>query len=226
MIRIGLFCSAVTVFVVGVVALAGAADNPPRVGAVSCGATGNIHFGTRLRFSAGRKPDRDTRARIKSTPAGCSGSQTGGNPHRPGPIDHAKFLAKGFVTGHTCSDLSAHGLRNLTVRVTWYGAAGANLGVTKITSASATVSGLGNGVPSNFPPPNNPPPGIVTFTLTGNADTTSSAFPGETLHASFVGDMTTEEFPIPCSNEGPPLPQGLGGFTFTGRNGSSTISIS
>jgi hypothetical protein len=134
-------------------------------------------------------------------------------------------MAQGFSTGHTCSGLSGHGVRDVKVTATWFDANGANLGVTKIGGASVTVSGLGNGVPSSFPPPNNPSPGIVTFTLTGTAGPTSSAFPGETVHATFVADRTTDQFPLPCSTTSPPLPERLDGFTFSGINGPSTISI-
>jgi hypothetical protein len=225
-IRIGVFCSVLALLVFGPAASAGAADQPPRVGSVSCGATGNVRFGPRLHGGAGSPSDKDAHAKFKTAPAGCSGSQTGGNPHRPGPVDHGKLLAKGFTTGRTCSSLTAHGLHSLAIKITWFDASGASLGVTKVASGSATVSGLGNGVPSSFPPPDNPSPGIVTFTVTGTVDPTSKVFPGGTLHATFVGDQTTDNFALPCSNDGPPLPQGLHGFVFSGVNGPSTISVS
>jgi hypothetical protein len=111
------------------------------------------------------------------------------------------------------------------VVIRWFAASGARLGVTKVTGGSATVSGLGNGVPSYFPPPNNPSPGIVTFSVAGVAASTSSAFPGANVHATFVADGSIDNWLLPCSTTYPPQPLRLDGFTFSGANAPSSISV-
>lgn len=208
------------------------AAQPPRVGSVACGLSGNARFSPVLRFVPGvkpngqPKPDTDARVKLATAPAGCSGTQTGGNPHKPGPIDHAKFRSSGHATGHTCSGLSANGVQSLKTRIIWYDAAGTNLGVTKIAVASATVANLGSGNPPGFGPPTYPPPGIITITFTGTGDPASSTFPGEMVQATFVADRTVDSFPLPCSSFGPPLEPGVAEFTFTGAQGPSSISVS
>lgn len=205
---------------------------PPRVGSASCGLSGSVRFVPSLQAAPGLKmngqpkPNTDARVRFSGAPVSCTGTQTGGNPHKPGPIDHAKFQATGKATGHTCSGLSATGVHTLKTRISWFDAAGTNLGSTKIAAASATVANLGTGYPPGFGPPTYPPPGIITFTFTGTADATSTTFPGQTVQATFVADRTVDSFPFPCSLEGPPLPFGVDELAVTGTQGPSSISVS
>jgi hypothetical protein len=216
---------AIGLLLLGLAAVPAAASGPARTGSVTCGANGTATFHRVLQFSAGTRPDKDGKVTLRTPATSCSGTQTGGNPHRPGPVDHGTFVANGQSTGHTCSDLTAHGLHAVKTTSTWFDATGTNLGVTKVASGTVTVSGLGNGVPSNFPPPNTPSPGIITMTLTGTAQASSTAFPGATVHATFVADRTVDSFPIPCSTFGAPLPPGIKQLAFSGVQGPSTISV-
>jgi hypothetical protein len=219
--------------IIGLLALlpAGAAGaaGPPRVGTVSCGHHGSVAFPRTLQYSAAPRPDTNGKAVMRTSATGCSGTQTGGNPHKLGPIDHATVKAIGDLQGHTCSELSAHGVTAVKTTITWFSASGVNLGVTKVASGAATVSGLGNGVPSGWaigPPNPESPPGIITITYHGTADASSTVFPGASVHATFVADRTVESFPEPCSLEDAPLKLGIPGLDLTGVNGPSAISVS
>jgi hypothetical protein len=210
---------------------AGAAP-PPTVGSVACSVSGSVAFTPFLRAAPGlkrngqSKPNTDANVRVHAAPAGCSGAQTGGNPHRPGPIAGARFIARGLATGHTCAGLSASGVHALKTKIAWRDASGAKLGVTKIAAATATVLNLDGGNPPSFRPPNDPPAGTITVTFTGTADAASKVFPGETVQATFLLDRTIDNFALPCSVQGPPLPFGVGELVFTGVRGGSTISVS
>jgi len=197
---------------------------PVRDGTVSCTAKGTAHFAPALQFSAGNKPNEDATVKVRSTGSGCSGTQTGGSPRRPGPIAGATFVAKGHATGHRCIDLTNSGIQALKTKITWRDTGGASLGITTITAATATVANLGDG--NSFGPPTYPPPGIITITLTGTAAPTSTAFPGRTVHATFVADNTVDSFMLPCTIKYPPQKVGLDDLPFTGVQGPSSVSVS
>ena len=55
--------------------------------------------------------------RSRDTLTGCTGSQTGGNPRIPGPIDHGDVLVKGKAVGHQCTTLTASGMTIKIVRI-------------------------------------------------------------------------------------------------------------
>jgi hypothetical protein len=208
---------------VGVGPSAGAAS-PPRDGTVSCGASGNVRFAAPLQYGVGNKPNQDANVRFRTTPTGCSGTQTGGSPRRPGPITGGTLVAKGRGTGHRCLDMTMSGIHAIKTKITWRDAGGHNLGMTTIAAATATVANLGSGT-LNFPPPVTPP-GIITFTLTGVADASSTAFPGRNVSATFVADHTVASFMVPCSIKYPPQKIGLDELKFTGVQGPSSVAVS
>lgn len=219
--------------IIGLVAVlpagAAGASSPPRVGSVGCGQHGTVAFPRTLQYTAAPRPDTNGKAVLRTSATGCSGTQTGGNPHKLGPIDHATVTATGSLQGHTCSELSAHGVMAVKTKITWFSVSGVNLGVTKVAAGAASVSGLGNGVPSSWaigPPNPAPPPGIITITYHGTADASSTVFPGTSVHATFVADRTVDSFPLPCSLQNAPLKPGVGSLDITGVNGPSTISVS
>src|SRR5438128_2484424 len=91
----------------------------PRTGTGRRGASGAAIVHKTLQFSAGPRPARDSRLTFRTPAVSFTGSQTGGNPHHPGPVDHAKVIINGQATGHTCSGLSADGLHAVKMKVTW-----------------------------------------------------------------------------------------------------------
>jgi hypothetical protein len=224
--------SALIVFSVTVFVGPSGAAAPTRTGSASCAFSGDVRFPKHL-VSAVRngphfqpRPDTDARAHFAGSGAACSGTQTGGRVRRPGPIDQARLRANGIITGHTCSDLTAHGIHAIKTRITWLDAAGRSLGTSKIDAATATVAGLGNGSPPSFPPPNTPPPGIITFTFSGTIRSDSTVFPSRTFTATFIADERVENFALPCAPVGPPVDTDMAHLTFTGVNGPSTFSVS
>ena len=205
---------------------------PPRTGTASCTFTGAVAFPKHLVSAVPNgphfqpRPDTDGRAHFVGSGTTCSGTQSGGRARRPGPIDHVQLRARGRLTGHTCSDLTAHGVNAIKTRITWFDAAGNRLGASTVDAATATVAGLGNGTPPSFPPPNTPPPGIITFTIDGVIAADAAVFPKGTFHATFVADERVETFFLPCSPIGPPVGEDMAHLAFTGVNGLSTFSVS
>lgn len=210
---------------------------PPLTGTVSCALTGASTFNPPLNYQRGRLgkkvgPNANAKWSLEGTLTGCTGRQTGGSPHTPGPIDHGDILVKGKATGHQCALLTASGMTIKTVRIKWFDAAGNTLPTTKAIG-TATVTGLGNGSKySSFDPliidPNYVAPGIITINVTATGKPNARAFPNQPLAITAVADQTIDSLPSVCSTVpfSPGLTSGLFGFDFTGVNGQSSTSIS
>jgi len=82
----------------------------------------------------------------------CSGTQGRWQraPSRSGRSRRAP-RGSGDLTGHTCGELTAHGVAAVKTTITWYDASGANLGVTKVAAGTMTVSGAGQRRPAGLP---------------------------------------------------------------------------
>jgi hypothetical protein len=209
---------------------------PPLTGTVSCALTAASTFKPPLNYQRGRLskkvgPNANAKWSLEGTLTGCTGSQTGGSPHTPGPIDHGDILVKGKATGHQCTLLTASGMTIKTVRIKWFDAAGNAMSTTKATG-TATVTGLGNGSKySSFDPPvidpNYVSPGIITINVTATGKPNAHAFPNQPLTMTAVADQTIDSLPSVCSTVpfSPGLESGLYGFDFTGVNGPSSTSI-
>jgi hypothetical protein len=208
---------------------AAAAAKPPVTGDVSCAMQGSIEFNPPLDYQKGRTgrptppPERDAKVTVTGTLTGCTGAQAGGNPKKPGPLHHGELIARGMMVDHSCGTLSLHGVTVSKVKVRWFNAGGALVGVTKGTTGTVIVSGLGEGLPSTWTgPPSQvfPPtvaPGFIDFAASLGSDPTSSVFPGEPSSMSARVDQTMDgDFAFRCSYETPPLSMGVGSFTFSG----------
>jgi hypothetical protein len=217
---------------------AASAAQPPRVGAVSCASTAHSTFWPWLDWAPGLlgrriNPRVDALWKLDATLIGCSGTQSGGNPKLPGPVDHGEVKIRARAVDHSCYQVSQYGLAVKSLRIKWYDAQGRKLGVTSARSGNVSWAGLGAGIPSwmtgiDLPPGVSPtvPPGIVTVSIATVGDARSSAFPGEAVSVTGPADQVIDDFPqLPCSYTYPPVNMGLGYFDFTGAHGPSTLSI-
>jgi hypothetical protein len=212
---------------------AGAAP-PPMTGSVSCTLTAHSTFKPAIGYGRGRldpniNPGVDAKWKVLGDLTGCTGTQTGGHPKRPGPITRGELLVKARAVDHACTSLSTHGMTVTRLRIRWFNAANQRVSTTK-AAGTAGVTGLRNGSPyETFSPPVLHPdwvaPGIIRFNLTATATPTSVVFAGKPITMTTVADQTIESFQMPCSYETPPLTQGLGYFDFHAVNGPSTLSI-
>jgi hypothetical protein len=210
---------------------------PALTGTVSCALSAASTFNPPLNYQRGRLgkkvgPNANAKWSLEGTLTGCSGSQTGGNPRTPGPIDHGDVLVKGKAVGHQCTSLTASGMTIKNVRIKWFDAAGNTMPTTRATGA-ATVTGLGNGSPYiSFNPltldPNYVPPGIITVNITATGKPNARAFPGQPLTMTAVADQTVDSLPFICHTVpfSPGLTSGFFGLDFNGVNGPSSTSIS
>jgi hypothetical protein len=210
---------------------------PPLTGSVSCTLTAASTFNPPLAYQRGllgKKvgPNVNSKWLLEGTLTGCTGTQTGGSPRTPGPIDHGEILVKAKATGHHCALLTEHGMTVKKVRIKWFDAAGNTKSTTKGTG-TATVTGLGNG--SKYlafdPPvidPNYVPPGIITVHVSATGKPSSGAFPNQALTMTAVADQTIDSLPFICHTVpfSPPLTSGFYGLDFNGVNAPSTTSIS
>jgi hypothetical protein len=210
---------------------------PPRTGTVACSVDGTSTFKPFLGYQPGIgdhkvSSDRDSSWKAVADLTGCTGSQTGGHPKKPGPIATGQLLVKATAVDHTCQKVTDDGLSLKRFRVRWRDAAGRSLTVTLGTTGSVTVDGLYNGWPyadpfhPSSPHPGYVSPGVITLHGSGTVDPTSRVFPGEPFSFTAVADQTIEgSMQFMCSYQTPPLAMGVRGFDFHGANGPSTLSI-
>ena len=95
---------------------------PPLTGNVSCAVDGTSAFTPPLAFQAGRTdrrvgPNTKSKWRLDAALTGCTGSQTGGSPRVPGPVDHGELFVKAKATGNQCQHLTDDGLLTIGRRV-------------------------------------------------------------------------------------------------------------
>jgi hypothetical protein len=220
----------------GIPGASAATPAPPMTGNVACTLDGTSSFKPYLGYQPGIgdgkvSPDRDSTWKAVADLAGCSGTQAGGHPKKPGPIATGQLLVKATAVDHDCQKVTDHGLSLTRFRVRWKDAAGKSLTISLGTTGSVTVDGLRNGSPYlSFPPPvDDPsfvPPGIITLHGSGTVDPTSKVFPGEPFSFTAVADQTiVDSFVFPCSYATPPLAMGVRGFDFHGANGPSTLTV-
>src|SRR6476660_1567414 len=98
------------------------AGPPPLVGTVACALTAASTFNPPLNYQRGRLgrrvgPNANAKWSLVGTLTGCTGSQTGGNPNTPGPVDHGDVLVRGKAVGHQCTSLTASGMTIRNVRI-------------------------------------------------------------------------------------------------------------
>lgn len=226
-----------TLGAVGPISGAGAVTSfPPMTGTVACSLDGASTFKPFLGYQPGKtdhkvSPDRDSSWKAIADLTGCTGTQSGGDPKKPGPITNGELLVKATAVDHTCQKATDHGLSLTRFRVRWHDAAGRSLTISPGSTGSVSVEGLGNGSQylTGFPPvldPNYVPPGIITLHGSGTIDPSSKVFPGEPFSFTAVADQTLSgSMQFMCSYETPPLSMGVSGFDFHGTNGPSTLSV-
>jgi hypothetical protein len=208
---------------------------PPITGNVSCTLSGQVGFLPPLGWQRGKVgrnfgPNANTKTTVSASLTGCTGAQAGGNPKKPGPIDHGVLTLRALAVKHSCASFSSVGATVKAFKVDWYDGAGTKIAITKGKSGAVTATGLGAGIPSSWPPqppfPPTVPPGYVSLQFSGAAAANATAFPGATATWSGTVDQTIDgDFQMPCSYTTPPLPGGVGGFGLTGVNGPATFSI-
>ena len=219
----------------GLAPTAATAAPPPLTGSVACALDANSTFNPAIGYGPGKTgrhigPNANSKWRLAGTLAGCTGSQSGGNPRRPGPIATGEVQLKGRADGHTCSAVTANGFAVQSVKIRWFDALGGYVSTTKATG-TATATGLFNGTPyQTFDPPvfwpGYSPPGVITFTVNAIATANSKAFPGDALTLTAVADETMADFTFPCSFTAPPVGLGLPALGHHGENGPSTLAVS
>jgi hypothetical protein len=210
---------------------------PPMTGNVAGSLDGTSTFKPFLGYSPGIgdgkvSPDRDATWKAVADLVGCTGSQAGGSPKKPGPIATGQLLVKATAVDHDCQKVTDSGLSLSRFRVRWRDAAGRSLTISLGSTGAVTVDGLYNGWPyaDPFDPGSQHPgyvsPGIITLHGSGTVDPASKVFPGEPFSFTAVADQTIEgSMQFPCSYQTPPLAMGVRGFDFHAVNGPSTLSI-
>ena len=201
---------------------------PPVTGTVTCSLSGTSTFSPPLGYDPGLTgnpvgPRARSRWTMLGTLTACSGTQSGGRPSGSLPIDNGTIRLIGRAMDHSCRSVETSGLELRNLRIVWFAADDTRVGTTVTDRGSIAVSNVGLPFPL-FPP--DPPPGPPSFATTVSGRATARVFPGETLTLSALGDPLS--YPaLPCSTtfSGPPLPQGIGGVSFSGVSGPSTVAI-
>jgi hypothetical protein len=219
----------------GLAPRAASAAPPPLTGSVSCALDAASTFAPAIGYGPGKtgrrlRPNADSKWKLTGSLSGCTGSQSGGHPRRPGPIVSGEVQVKGRADGHTCAAMTANGMTIPSMKLRWFDAQGELVSTTNATG-TATAHGLFNGTPyeSNSPPvfwPDYSPPGIISFTVDAVAKANSKAFPGDSLSLTVVADETMADFTFPCSFTYPPVGLGLPAFGHHGENGPSALAVS